>query len=248
MTRSCTNPAPNGGAACAGWNVEPCNPEACRNCTVTQLSWYSACTKPCGTGTTWRARTVTQYPGPGGTPCPQLNFTYECNTYLCMETMRGRGYWFWGPIKGPGPLSYIFRRIDANFDVFLFDQANFFQYQYDASRTKPYGTNYQPLRSSLNVENTAVTVALLTTTDYYLVVDHTLIGAAKGTDNGDGTTSFNEMRFQYDIDGVDPGPGYSTDGTSMLEAGGIAGVGAGTAIAPAFALIAALIVAVVATR
>jgi len=243
--RSCNNPAPsNGGAACSGWNVQPCNTQACLNCTVSYLSWYSPCTKPCGTGLTWRARYITQYPGPGGTPCPQLNFTYPCNTYMCMETITSYGYYFWGPIKGPGPIKFTFRRIDQNFDVFLFDQDNFFQYQYDAQRPKPYQTNYVPLRSQLNVEVSSDTVTLLTTTDYYIVVDHTHIGAARGTDNGDGTRSFNPNRFQYQIEGVLYGDGYLATSQNGMLTGGI--INASATTTPAIAMIGLIVTALMA--
>jgi len=208
--RSCNNPAPDAtGAPCVGKNFDYCNTEPCVNCTVSYLSWYTPCTKQCGGGITWRARYIIQEPGPGGTPCPQLNFTYPCNTDFCMETLGGKGFYFWGPFMGPGPLQYNIRRIDETLDVFVFDQANFYQYQFDAQRIKPYQTNYVAIRSMLNIENAADIVPLDSTSHYYLVVDHTLIGAAKGT-NQNGEQVFNPNRFTWSISGVDYGEGKNT--------------------------------------
>jgi len=126
-----------------------------------------------------------------------------------METINGYGYFFWGPFKGPGPLQYNVRAIDETLDVFVFDQPNFFQYQYDAARPKPYQTNYAPLRSMLNIDNAADTVALDANTNYYLVVDHTLIGGAQGT-NTNGVQVFNPNRFTWYISGVDYGQSYNS--------------------------------------
>jgi len=209
--RNCDNPAPSGGGAyCAGNNFDYCNTQPCVNCTVSYLSWYSTCTKTCGGGITWRARYIIQEPGPGGTPCPQLNFTYPCNTDFCMETLGGKGFYFWGPFSGPGPLTYVIRRIDEAVDAFVFDQANFYQYQFDAQRDKPYQTNYVPLRAQLNIDQVkSDTVPLDANTKYYLVVDHTLIGAAKGT-NQNGEQVFLPNRFTWSISGVDYGQGYNT--------------------------------------
>jgi len=239
-TRTCTNtalPCGNGGITMA-----VCNPLPCQNCTVTGFWKYSRCTKDCGTGTAWMARTIIDEAGPGGTPCPILNYTYTCNTWMCYETLNQFGYWFWGPIKGPGPITFTFARIDANFDVFLFDQENFFQYQYDAAREKPYQTGYTALRSALNVENSKIgPVDLDPAIDYYLVVDHTGIGAAKGTDNGDGTRSYNLNRFYYQIEGVEAERGYTTDGTTM-----IAGVNGASTVRPTFTMVAALVASAIA--
>jgi len=127
-----------------------------------------------------------------------------------METIQGYGYFFWGPFKGPGPLQYNIRAIDETLDVFVYDQPNFFQYQYDAARPKPYQTNYVPVRSMLNIDNAADTVPLDTTSNYYLVVDHTLIGAAKGTANNNGGQDFNPNRFTWYISGVDYGKSYTS--------------------------------------
>jgi len=218
-TRTCTQPAPaNGGAQCPSTDatskvctVVSGDIEDCRNCTVSYLGGYSACTKMCGTGTTYRTRYITQYPTPGGTPCPQLNFTYDCNTEMCMETLAGQGFYFWGPFKGPGPLSYVVRRIDEAVDAFLFDQDNFVQYQYDTNRLKPFQTNYSPIKATLDIETVKSEgpLPLDANTNYYLVVDHTLIGAAQGT-NVNGVQTFLENRFEWQITGLDPGVGYNS--------------------------------------
>lgn len=131
---------------------------------------------------------------------------------MCYIDMTGFGFYFWGPFTGPGPLSYTFQRVQYQFDVFLFDQQNFIQYQYDVQRTKPYQTNYAPIRASLNVETVKAEgpIALSTTTNYYLVVDNTKIGAAAGTTDGNGNQVFPPVRFYYQITGLDPGQGYAS--------------------------------------
>jgi len=214
--RTCTNPAPSGaGAPCPGLNYQVCSPTPCVNCTVYGMysGGASGCSKLCGGGTYWVARAVAQYPGPGGTPCPQLNFTYPCNTAMCYNTISGYGFWFWGPFKGPGPLSYVITRIDTEIDVYLFDQENFVQYQYDVQRVKPYQTNYSPLRADLNIDTVKAEgpITLDSTTNYYLVVDHTKIGAAAGSTDNNGNQVFLPNRFYYRIDGVDYGTGFQSE-------------------------------------
>jgi hypothetical protein len=55
-----------------------------QNCTVTTYyTGYSGCTKTCGGGTQWLARSIVRQPGPGGNPCPPLNVTVPCNTQFC---------------------------------------------------------------------------------------------------------------------------------------------------------------------
>jgi hypothetical protein len=126
-----------------------------------------------------------------------------------METIAHEGYFFWGPFKGPGPLVYNIVAIDTQLDVFVFDQPNFFQYQYDAARVTPFQTGYAPVRSMLNILNAQDTVPLDTTSSYYLVVDHTLIGGAQGT-NQNGVQVFLPDRFTWDISGVDYGTPFNT--------------------------------------
>jgi len=227
------------GGDCPGVSAQLCGTTACVNCTVTPY-WtsYSSCTKPCGKGTTWRARSITQEPGIGGSPCPQLNFTYDCNTDMCYATLYSKGFYFWGPFKGPGPLSYTIRRYNTEVDAFLFTQENFIQYQYDANRMKPYQTNYQAIRATLDIETVKAeyNIALDPNTNYYLVVDHTLIGAAKGTTDGNGDQVFLENRFYYEIVGLDPGQGYEST-PNISAAPRAAGV---TAFAALVAIVAAL--------
>jgi len=226
MDRTCTNPPPSGGGAdCVGINHDVCSPTPCVNCTVGGMysgGWSGGCSRTCGGGTYWVARAVYQYPGPGGTPCPQLNFTYACSTQMCYEVigagtstttgMGGYGFWFWGPFKGPGPLSYTITRGSYAVDVFLFTQDNFVQYQYDVQRPKPYQTNYAPLRADLNVDTVKdePDITLDANTYYYLVVDNSAIGAATGTTDGNGNTIYPANTFYYAISGVDYGTGYQS--------------------------------------
>jgi len=131
---------------------------------------------------------------------------------MCYNTISGYGFWFWGPFKGPGPLSYVITRIDTEIDVYLFDQENFVQYQYDVQRVKPYQTNYSPLRADLNIDTVKAEgpITLDANTNYYIVVDHTKIGAAAGSTDNNGNQVFLPNRFYYRIDGVEYGTGFQS--------------------------------------
>jgi len=183
---------------------------AAQNCSVTGFQYFGGCTKTCGGGTRWQARRVLVKPGPGGTPCPEINQTIPCNTDMCVATIGGRGFYYWGPLKGPGPITYNFRRGNEEFDVFLFDQANFLQYQFDSIRNPPYETGYTAVRSSLAVENSMETVALDANTLYYLVFDHTPVGAAQGT-NQNGVQVYNPNTFAYVIKGLEVPEGQTNN-------------------------------------
>jgi len=209
-TRVCTTGIT---ANCPGVSAQICGTNACVNCTVTPYFAYgSQCSKTCGGGSYWQARQITQEPGIGGSACPQLNFTYPCNTYMCYETLYGMGFYFWGPFQGPGPLSYTVQNDNTAVDAYLFTQDNFIQYQYDVQRPKPFQTNYIAVVSTLDI-NTVKSEGPITldpNTNYYLVVDHTLIGAAQGSTDGNGNIVFLENQFSYSISGLEPGPGYSS--------------------------------------
>jgi len=142
---------------------------------------------------------------------------------MCMETIQQYGYYVWGPFKGPGPVSYTITRIDTEIDVFLFDEENYKQYQYDAERKKPFQTNYVPIRSSQNIDTVKSEgpLTLDPNTNYYLVVDHTYIGAADGTNNGNEQV-FNPNRFYYEISGLDPGYGVPSGMTMRSAASRVA--------------------------
>jgi hypothetical protein len=130
------------------------------------------------------------------------NQTLACNTQLCYTTINGMGYVYWGPLTGPGPLTYQVVRGNNEVDVFLFKQADFFQYQYDTTRTTPYQTGYSSVASSLAVENAADVIPLDTTDQYFFVVDNTLVGAASGTTNAAGQTVFPPNQFSFSISGL----------------------------------------------
>jgi hypothetical protein len=144
---------------------------------------------------------------------------------MCYETIRGHGFWFWGPFKGPGPITYTVSRIDTEVDVFLFDQDNFVQYQYDVQRTKPFQTNYAPLRATLDLETVKQEgpITLDANTYYYLVVDHTKIGAAAGSTDNNGNQVFLDNRFYYSFQGVELETGYMS-GTILSGASATASV------------------------
>jgi len=121
------------------------------------------------------------------------------------------GFYFWGPFTGPGPITYTFARSQYAYDVFLFDQDNFIQYQYDAQRPSPFQTNYKALVSTLDIETVKSEgpMTLDANTNYFLVVDNTYIGATAGTTNGAGQTVFTQNDIYYKFEGFNPGVGYS---------------------------------------
>jgi len=141
-----------------------------------------------------------------------------------METLQQYGYYYWGPFTGPGPISYTISRIDNPVDVFLFDEPNFQQYQFDAQRPKPYQTNYVPIRASeyIDTVKSEGPIALASTTNYYLVVDGTYIGDASGTTNNAGQTIFPPNRFYYEITGLDPGQPVASGYTMVSAASPVA--------------------------
>jgi hypothetical protein len=111
--------------------------------------------------------------------------------------MEGRGYYAWGPITSTEAWSVRVQiATDGNdVDVFVFNQENYEFYVEDEYRQPPFNYGYVPVRSQLNVDNSDMTAALLANENYYIVIDHTEIGAANG--NGDGT--YNAFSFQYKI-------------------------------------------------
>jgi len=221
QTRTCSVNANPTGTDCTAPLSQICNTEPCPNCTVTPYwTGYGDCTKECGGGTYWRSRSIIQDQGIGGTPCPQLNFTYECRTDMCTQTIHGKGFYFW-QLKGPGPLTFTVRRYNTEIDVFLFDEKNFLAYQWDAQRMKPYQTGYVAMASSLNIDTVKsvgpVTLSADPNVKYFLVVDHTLIGAADGT-TVNGQQEFLTNTFAYKIEGLEVPVGYNTAPTSGATA------------------------------
>ena len=84
-TRTVTKPAANGGTACPTLTeTQECNTQACPvDCEVSAWSGWSGCSKTCGGGLQTRTRTVTKPAANGGTACPTLTETQQCNTQAC---------------------------------------------------------------------------------------------------------------------------------------------------------------------
>jgi len=113
--------------------------------------------------------------------------------------MAGRGYFAWGPWSGPRSVHYLIASNGNNVDIFVFDENAFYYYQEDQLRDKPFNTGYSAVRSMLDTDNAEDTVALEANKRYYLVVDHTAVGAANGNDDG----TYNQISFSWWIDGVE---------------------------------------------
>jgi len=196
-----------GVTTCSGINAQPCNTQPCQNCTVSDWSYPGGCSRRCGTGHYTMTRTVLQQPdlNNGGTACPLLTITVECNTFFCQEDLPGRGYLSWGPIPGgqagapPTVITYNIYSDPDNVDVFLFEgDDNYLLYIQDTYRTPAWNTGYTAFRSMLNTDNTYDTVSLNPGTNYYLVVDNTPVGAANGN-NG----QYDDLTIGYNMTGFD---------------------------------------------
>jgi hypothetical protein len=79
----------------------------------------------------------------------------------------------------------------------VFDQNAYAFYVEDQYRDKPFNTGYAPLRSMLQTDNADDTVTLGSGQNYYLVVDHTPVGAANGNDG-----QFNRVDFTWYFEGI----------------------------------------------
>lgn len=159
---------------------------------------------------------------------------------MCQKTIYGKGFYFWGPLQGPGPISYTVQRGNTEIDAFLFDEENFLQYQFDAQRDYPYQTNYVAIRSSLDIDTVKfegpITLSADPNVRYYLVVDHTLIGAAKGTTNGNGDRVFLPNTFAFKIEGLETGGGYNTAPTNGAATASVGVLGLLATVIAAFTL------------
>ena len=84
-TRTVTSSTILNGATCPTLREEePCNTQACPiNCTVSDWSDWSTCSKTCGGGTQSITRTIKTQPANGGTLCPALSENISCNTQAC---------------------------------------------------------------------------------------------------------------------------------------------------------------------
>jgi hypothetical protein len=84
-TRSVTEGVAYGGTACPELTAsEDCNTMECPvDCTVTLWSGWGDCSMSCGVGMQTRARSVTEAVAFGGTECPTLSQSQQCNTHGC---------------------------------------------------------------------------------------------------------------------------------------------------------------------
>jgi chromosome segregation ATPase len=75
-----------GGKVCGALKeTQQCNAAPCvqQACVVSQWSIFDACSKSCGTGVKKRLRRVMVQPKYGGSSCPQLEDSRQCNTFPC---------------------------------------------------------------------------------------------------------------------------------------------------------------------
>jgi len=94
----------HGGQACP--TGEPpereCNTHPCPvDCEVSVWGTWSACDKPCGSGSQTRTRTVTQPSQNGGTSCPSLTENKACNTNPCPVDCEVSGWGAWSSCSQP---------------------------------------------------------------------------------------------------------------------------------------------------
>jgi hypothetical protein len=86
-SRTILIPEAHGGQKCPdGPNDEekPCNTHACPiDCEVTEWTPFGECTQECGTGMMKRTRTVKVTDEHGGSTCPNLEDTRDCNVHHC---------------------------------------------------------------------------------------------------------------------------------------------------------------------
>jgi len=152
-------------------------------------------------------RTILQQPNiaGGGTPCPILSTSMQCNTHFCQEYLQGLGFLSWGPIYGgsaggaPVVITWKIYSNNDNVDIFLFTgDDNYLLYIQDSQRTKAWNTGYSAFRSMLNTDNAYDTVTLNPGVNYYLVVDNTPVGAANGN-NG----QYDPVTVGYNMTGFD---------------------------------------------
>lgn len=102
-TRTVKTNALNGGKACPGLAEErPCQDKPCPvNCTLSNWTSWSTCTKTCGSGSQTRTRTVLKAPIHGGTQCGELQEVIPCNTKPCPVDCSLSGWSAWSQCNAP---------------------------------------------------------------------------------------------------------------------------------------------------
>lgn len=71
------------------------------DCVVSDWGSFSSCTRFCGGGTQSRSRTVVTSPANGGTPCPALTETRNCNDEPCPVDCVVTAWSDWSPCSEP---------------------------------------------------------------------------------------------------------------------------------------------------
>jgi hypothetical protein len=97
-SRTVITPSANGGAQCPSLaETQTCNTQACPvNCVVSDWSDWSSCDKTCGGGVQNRTRIITQPAENGGTSCPVLSDSRQCNTSPCPVNCVVSDWGAWG--------------------------------------------------------------------------------------------------------------------------------------------------------
>jgi len=160
-----------------------------KNCTVPPWYWYqntySGCTSNCG-GTQTQTRTPYSLGESGGEPCPSLTWIYNCGQMYCTDTILTQGYYKWGPFCADSTSSRTvnYRFItDEAIDMYVFDQADYTRYTWDASIINPLNAYYSPAYAHLNTQYQVDSFTVPAGQCYYMVLDDTNVGPTKTQQN-----------------------------------------------------------------
>jgi hypothetical protein len=82
----------NGGQVCPGTTIiQTCGEDRCPiDCQVSDWNWSGSCSKDCDGGIEVATRDIIVNNQFGGTPCPALETSRPCNTFVCPEDCEGK--------------------------------------------------------------------------------------------------------------------------------------------------------------
>jgi len=201
-------------------NVISGGPQYCRfnnyvwpaqNCSVTNWGTRSTtdCSSMCGGGSYTWTRQVQSYGEPGGEPCPVLSVTVPCGDKWCHDNIVDEGYYHWGPFcagQTQRIVTYYVNTFGQNIDLYVFDQANFNRYTWDAALSTPQNAYYYPVTAYLNTYFEHDSFVVPPGQCYHLVLDNSNVGPTKGNgQNG----AFTNIYFEFAISGVTAADGFS---------------------------------------